>query len=113
MVVSTCTQELEYKHSVLTYFLFRTDGICKGKSKETLKMGDTQHKTGESEERFQSCFANQISYGINKATLVLNRPVSKIILGALFPAFVHVSNNDCLYSGNMKGRTCSDDVNHN
>lgn len=50
MVVSTCTTELEYKHSILTYFLFRTDGIYKGNTKEILKMGDMRYKTGESEK---------------------------------------------------------------
>lgn len=56
MAVSTCTKELEYKHSILTYFLFKTDGIYKGNAKETLKLGDTRYKTGESLERFQSLF---------------------------------------------------------
>lgn len=59
MVVSTRTiKELEYKHGILNCFLFRTDGIQKGNAKEVLKMGHTRYKTGESEERFQSCFAN-------------------------------------------------------
>lgn len=49
-------------------------------------MGDTRYQTGEPEERFQSCFANLVSYWRNKATLILNRTVLKIILGDLFPA---------------------------